>query len=36
MADPPSEQDLNAADPETDNVVAQYFGEVRQFALLSC
>ena len=29
---PPSEQDRNAADPETDNVVAQYFGEVRQFA----
>jgi RNA polymerase primary sigma factor len=33
--DPTSEQDLNAADPETDNVVAQYFDEVRQFALLS-
>ena len=32
---PPSEQDLNAADSETDNVVAQYLGEVRQFALLS-
>src|SRR2546425_1228220 len=31
----PSEQDLNAADSETDNVVAQYLGEVRQFALLS-
>ena len=35
VADPPSEQDFNAADPETDNVVAQYLGEVRQFALLS-
>jgi RNA polymerase sigma factor (sigma-70 family) len=33
--DPPSERGLSAADPETDNVVAQYFGEVRQFALLS-
>src|SRR5215510_5456285 len=32
---PPSEQDLDAADSETDNVVAQYVGEVRQFALLS-
>src|SRR5712691_12301627 len=35
VADPPSEQDCNAADPETDHVVAQYLGEVRQFALLS-
>jgi len=35
VADPTSEHDLNAADPETDNVVAQYLGEVRQFALLS-
>ncbi len=35
VADPTSELDLNAADPETDNVVAQYLGEVRQFALLS-
>ena len=33
--DPTSEHDLNAADPETDNVLAQYLGEVRQFALLS-
>jgi RNA polymerase primary sigma factor len=32
---PPSEQDLDAADSETDNVVAQYVGEVQQFALLS-
>src|SRR5215831_16448563 len=32
---PPSEQDLDAADSETDNVVAQYVSEVRQFALLS-
>src|SRR3989442_13567805 len=31
----PSEQVLDAADSETDNVVAQYVGEVRQFALLS-
>ena len=35
MADPTSERDLNAADPETDNVIAQYFGEVHHFALLS-
>src|SRR5713101_2851060 len=35
VADPTSEQDLNAADPETDNVIAQYFGEVQHFALLS-
>jgi RNA polymerase sigma factor (sigma-70 family) len=35
MEDPTSEQDLNAADSETDNVVAQYFGEVRRFALLN-
>jgi hypothetical protein len=35
VEDPTSEHDRNAADPETDNVVAQYFGEVRQFALLS-
>jgi RNA polymerase primary sigma factor len=33
--DPTSEQDLNAVDPETDNMVAQYFDEVRQFVLLS-
>ena len=26
---------LEAGDPETDNVLAQYFGEVRRFALLS-
>ena len=32
---PQSEQDLDAADSETDNVVAQYLSEVRQFALLS-
>ncbi len=35
VEDPTSEHDRNAADPETDNVVAQYLGEVRQFALLS-
>ena len=35
VEDHPSEQDLNAADSETDNVLAQYVGEVRQFALLS-
>jgi hypothetical protein len=35
VGDPTSEQNLNAADPETDNVLAQYVGEVRQFALLS-
>jgi RNA polymerase primary sigma factor len=34
-ADPPSERDRNAADPETDNVIAQYFSEVQHFALLS-
>src|SRR5207302_5197273 len=33
--DPTSEQDLNAADSEADNVLAQYLGEVRHFALLS-
>jgi len=32
---PPSERGLNAADPETDQVLARYFGEVRQFARLS-
>jgi RNA polymerase primary sigma factor len=32
---PASERTLGAADPATDNVVAQYFGEVRRFALLS-
>jgi hypothetical protein len=32
---PTSERGLNAADPETDQVLARYFGEVRQFALLS-
>src|SRR5262249_39090275 len=26
---------LDAGDPETDNLIAQYFGEVRRFALLS-
>src|SRR5262249_53735614 len=26
---------IEAGDPETDNVLAQYFGEVRRFALLS-
>jgi RNA polymerase sigma factor (sigma-70 family) len=30
-----SEMALEAGDPETDNVLAQYFGEVRRFALLS-
>src|SRR2546425_1691440 len=35
IADPTSERDLNTADPETDNVIAQYFGEVQHFALLS-
>src|SRR4029450_801163 len=35
VAAPTLAQDLNAADPETDNVLAQYLGEVRQFALLS-
>jgi len=32
---PESEMALEAGDPETDNVLAQYFGEVRRFALLS-
>ena len=32
---PASERTLGAADAATDNVVAQYFGEVRRFALLS-
>jgi RNA polymerase primary sigma factor len=38
---PPVEDDtasaraFDAADPETDNLIAQYFGEVRRFALLS-
>jgi len=32
---PTSERGFNAADPETDQVLARYFGEVRQFALLS-
>src|SRR5215831_10262825 len=32
---PASEMALEAGDPETDNVLAQYFGEVRRFALLS-
>jgi RNA polymerase sigma factor (sigma-70 family) len=32
---PTSEMALEAEDPETDNVLAQYFGEVRRFALLS-
>jgi len=32
---PTSAQSLDAADPETDNAIAQYFGEVRHFALLS-
>jgi len=32
---PTSERGLNAADPETDPALAQYFGEVRHFALLS-
>src|SRR5215831_18361577 len=35
MADPPSARDINAADSETDHVLAQYFGEVHHFALLS-
>ena len=35
VEDLPSEHDLNAADSVTDNVLAQYVGEVRQFALLS-
>lgn len=32
---PASERALGAADTVTDNVIAQYFGEVRRFALLS-
>ena len=32
---PTSEMALEAGDPETDNVLAQYFGEVRRFARLS-
>src|SRR5262245_27355144 len=32
---PASEMAFEAQDPETDNVLAQYFGEVRRFALLS-
>src|SRR5215475_2411345 len=32
---PASEMVIEAGDPETDNVLAQYFGEVRRFALLS-
>jgi RNA polymerase sigma factor (sigma-70 family) len=32
---PTSEMALEAGDSETDNVLAQYFGEVRRFALLS-
>jgi RNA polymerase sigma factor (sigma-70 family) len=32
---PASEVALEAGDPETDNVLAQYFGEVRRYALLS-
>jgi RNA polymerase primary sigma factor len=35
VAAPTLEQDLTAAEPETDNVLARYLGEVRQFALLS-
>ncbi len=35
MADPRSERDRNATDPETDNVIAQYLSEVQHFALLS-
>jgi RNA polymerase sigma factor (sigma-70 family) len=33
--DSTSTRGLSAADPETDNAIAQYFGEVRHFALLS-
>src|ERR671919_161966 len=33
--DSAAESALNAADPDTDNIIAQYFGEVRRFALLS-
>src|SRR5437870_5966556 len=32
---PASEMAIEAGDPETDNVLAQYFGEVRRYALLS-
>src|SRR5215470_17543216 len=35
VEDPPLEHDRNAADAETDNVLAQYLREVYQFALLS-
>jgi hypothetical protein len=33
--DPPSERGLDATGPETDKAIAQYFGEVRHFTLLS-
>src|SRR5262249_43964394 len=33
--EPASELGTNAGDTETDNITAQYFGEVRRFALLS-
>ena len=33
--DPAAALALDAGDPETDNLIAQYFGEVRRFALLS-
>jgi len=33
--EPASALALNAGDAETDNIIAQYFGEVRRFALLS-
>ena len=33
--DPASARALDAADPETDHLIARYFGEVRRFALLS-
>src|SRR2546426_2784143 len=33
--DPTSERGFSATDPETDNAIAHYFGEVRHFALLS-
>jgi len=32
---PASEMAIEAGDPETDNVLAQYFGEVRRYALLN-
>ena len=41
MAEAPVEEDsasamaCDAGDPETDHLIAQYFGEVRRFALLS-